>query len=170
MRIIQCRDQYANRDGQGTGQWIESNCSVHHLFLLNFILPSLLFIVIIITVYFDSTLKCPYLNPQGLCVSTPHQGWNEQAAAWYLSCQMRLNNNTIPELTKIKSTMEKVEVTEVYWKFHVRTLAKKLFERRKSLVHIKEYSLLVEKLHDVLRIFPDTNLSFYLAMNGLEYP
>lgn len=65
--------------------------------------------------------------------------------------------------------MEKVEVTQVYWKFHVSTLAKKLFER-KILVHIKEYSLLVEKLHDILRVFPDTNLSFYLVMNALEYP
>lgn len=54
------------RDGQGTGQRMESNCSMYHLFLLIFILPSPLFFTIIniIIVDFDSTLKCPYLNPQ----------------------------------------------------------------------------------------------------------
>lgn len=48
-------------------------------------------------------------------------------------------------------------------------LAKRLFERI-ILVQLKEYPLLVEKLHHVFRVFPATKTFSYVVMNGLEYP
>lgn len=68
------------------------------------------------------------------------------------------------------STMAKVELTEVYRKFHVRTLAKKLLERRIILVQIKKYSVLVEKLHHLFKVFPDTELLFLPNREWIRIP
>lgn len=80
----------------------------------------------------------------------------------------------ISEFTKIMSTTETVQNTYSKQKcienFTLGQLAKRLFKRRVILVQLKEYTMLVKKLHHVFRVFSSCKNSSYLVMNGLEHP
>lgn len=80
----------------------------------------------------------------------------------------------ISEFTKIMSTMETVQNTFSKQKcienFVLGQLAKRLFKRRVILVQLKEYTMLVKKLHHVFRVFFQLQKLFLLSHEWIRIP